>query len=1609
MAIPRQAAAQVVGDTFQHTTDDGSTTFTFTISSVSTNAIDMSGFTSTNTSTPIEIPSYVQYGDRLYTVTSVGTYNGSNPKNIKGVVLPETLLAIGQYFLRTSGTEAFESLTIPKNVNSITFNGFRFNQNFPHPWKAWIVDAENTTYIAEEGLLYRANGANRYYQLVSMPRLMDKSSITVNADTKDLNSYAVCNNNYVTQITLPSGLTTINRFNNYIFEGCNKVEKVTIDASGETGSNFATEDGVLYNADKTKLLYYPPAKTDVSFTLPSTVTEVSACAFSNNTYLQTVDLNNVSTLGESSFINCTALSTVTIPSSVSSIDGVFNRCTSLTTYNASGMNSFDGVIYSNDWSTLVSCPAGKTSIVYPTTSDTGGQTITTVGNSAFSGTSIPALTLPSTVTEIGNSAFQGAKSTSITLPEGVITIGDLAFADATSLSTVYLPNTLQIIPTNAFIRTGALKSITLPESLTTIGISAFAYSGLTSVEIPANVTSIGQSAFNSCSSLTSFTFAEGSKLKTIEPSVWNADRSISSLTIPKSVETISNNAFVGCRFAIYVEGGSKLKSIPQISYTGGHSYITAFEFLDIESNPPTQLTSIENGAFLYNENMLTSFTVPASVTSIGTNAFNGCSTLTDLTFEDGRTSDLSFGAGAFADCSGLTSLDLPDGISSIGAEAFRNCDLLTDITIGASLTNIDPTAFKGCTQIANYTVDANNTRYSSFEGFLLNKAGSTLEIFPPAKVRDDFTLLPPSITKIGNYAFYDCDGLHSLVIPKGVTSFGNRAFGLCGGLQSIAFLGDHLLQPGVDFPFTTDNSQTAILNTQTFDNGGVAGVESFFTINSNNPEITLNKTAYTEWLTHEGTGDAYDAFYSQFAKINTTFTNPSVNYEQFGGEDEFYPLTADNVMLVNTTSTANTYVVPATTSVDLGGGVTRTYNINIGDGAFDQAPANMTEVIVKSNPSYIGGHAFNNLKGDGTTQNHIQNIFFTGTAPSENILATKTFNMVSNNTNNEFSQTQNIYVRASQLENYKEQFARYADKVSADIPLKKFAAKDYQLLSREFDVDLSHDTKLKAYFASNLTGLGKNRAGDLTQYVTMTQLPATAGGAAVTGTAIPAGTAVAIYSAEGTGNQVGTYRIYDGTGSVTASASGNKLQPAIWKDQTVTNASDATNGYGYYTLNNSGELVATASGTAAHNTAWLNTGDFTTPCPKAGLLFDYQAQTTTLKMNDTDADATITMTVDYEGPITLGAGLTYTDYNDIPTPGTAMAFTRDHNASVVTLTGNITGLNVSGQKLAGINVLGDRVTDLNVSNCGLYTLDLTGQTALTTINCANNHLGSLDLSNNDALTGGTISPQNVSGHYFLNGGYIYLGGDDEDPAKSSQIAAVSNDFHRTRSEGEARTVSTGASLAALKNMTVNTSAPAVHVQRTTAYKAQTLYLDFDAKVPEGVRAYYCGEADADATLLMFYNIADVIPAHTGVLIKAKADQAAQTYYIYNEGDAGSVSYDGENVLEGTLTRQEKGALGRYLYITSTANNTLMFKYYTGNAMPAYRAYIPEGNISGDTHASKALDMMFVDEDGTEVTSIRGVTDVENSNDAIYDLTGRQVQTPKTRGIYIKNGKKVVIR
>ena len=159
---------------------------------------------------------------------------------------------------------------------------------------------------------------------------------------------------------------------------------------------------------------------------------------------------------------------------------------------------------------------------------------------------------------------------------------------------------------------------------------------------------------------------------------------------------------------------------------------------------------------------LTSVTIPNSVTSIGSYAFRDCSGLTSVTIPNSVT---SIGNSAFYYCSGLTSVDIPNSVTSIGSKAFYGCGL-TSVTIPNSVTTIESNVFDGCSGLTQVTWNP-----KTFPNFT-----SSNNPFGSAQTSIKNFIFGNEVQSIPAYLCYGMSKLTSVTIPNSVTTIGSKAF-----------------------------------------------------------------------------------------------------------------------------------------------------------------------------------------------------------------------------------------------------------------------------------------------------------------------------------------------------------------------------------------------------------------------------------------------------------------------------------------------------------------------------------------------------------------------------------------------------------------------------------------------------------------------------------------------------------------------------------------------------------------------------------------------------------------------------------------------------------------
>ena len=416
--------------------------------------------------------------------------------------------------------------------------------------------------------------------------------------------------------------------------------------------------------------------------------------------------------------------------------------------------------------------------------------------------------------ELGVCAFSkcwGLKD--ISLPGDLKSVGDFAFSDCSSLETINLPSGITTIGNYAFWYCENLTSLTLPSGLISIGDRAFenCYS-LTSLEFSSSLTTLGELVFAGCSNLTSLTLHSNltdvksnylfggasnynnlkdvryiidSDLETYLQSnhpifyeincgikYYLNDQEITTLEIPSGITSIGDGVFLSNKSLTNLTLSSKVSSIgiSAFSYCDNLKDVRYYIYDDLA-------TYIQNGhpdfyvggiKYYWNDQEITTLEIPTSVTSIGNNAFYGCSGLTTLNLPSNVT---SIGDRAFGGCSNLTSVDLPSSITKMGDFVFFYCEKLSNVNLPSDITTISTGAFGGCSSLQNINLPSGVTTIGD-------------NAFSDCSNLTNVTL-PSALASIGDYAFRGCSNLTNVILPSAFTAIGNVAFSGCSNLANV--------------------------------------------------------------------------------------------------------------------------------------------------------------------------------------------------------------------------------------------------------------------------------------------------------------------------------------------------------------------------------------------------------------------------------------------------------------------------------------------------------------------------------------------------------------------------------------------------------------------------------------------------------------------------------------------------------------------------------------------------------------------------------------------------------------------------------------------------------
>ena len=289
----------------------------------SVTSIRDSAFEGCSSLTSIEIPSSVtSIGDSAFykcssltsidipsSVTSIGGYAFYDCSKLTSIEIPSSVTSIGNYAFY--GCRKLTSIEIPEGVTSIGNSAFCGCSSLTS-----IEIPSSVTSI----------GNSAFYDCSSLTSIDIPSSVTSIGES----AFSGCSK--LTSIEIPSSVTSIG---DKAFYKCISLTGINVD---ENNQNYCSEDGVLFNKDKTELIRYPSKKADKQYVIPNSVTSIGDTAFSSCSNLTSIEIpSSVTSIGGYAFYWCRSLTSIEISNSITSIGAsAFSSCSKLTTINYHG-------------------------------------------------------------------------------------------------------------------------------------------------------------------------------------------------------------------------------------------------------------------------------------------------------------------------------------------------------------------------------------------------------------------------------------------------------------------------------------------------------------------------------------------------------------------------------------------------------------------------------------------------------------------------------------------------------------------------------------------------------------------------------------------------------------------------------------------------------------------------------------------------------------------------------------------------------------------------------------------------------------------------------------------------------------------------------------------------------------------------------------------------------------------------------------------------------------------------------------------------------------------------------------------------------------------------
>ncbi len=618
----------------------------------------------------------------------------------------------------------------------------------------------------------------------------------------------------VTDLTIHAKVTDIA---DGAFKGLTSLKNVSL-ASGNT--NFALEDNVLYNSNKTKIILFPQLRAG-DYTMPSTITEMGEYQFYNCTKLTGITLSNkLKTIPQYAFANCSLLSSISIPASVETIeDHAFDNCIALAKLtiedsdNTLKLGKGYKEIQHDDWTEYRYLGVWGIS---PIKELYLGRNVELIDDnksnyyndnlSPFNGEYLSVVNIGTKVKKLPAGLFYNCWNIrDVNFNGTIIDWCNITFADESATPFGHSTMGSPIL----YVKEGPLHSqVNIPKGATKIGAYAFyGQNGVSSVVVPKTVKTIEPYAL--CGVGDVYIYATDvislTDANSISGYVYIVDEAVADYRADAVWSLMTDRIYplgflqVTVDLIAMTESPALLPALNALEKVNGEYRISALTNLKIRGTmngwdlmmirnkmPNLRYLDLSEAEILTNDGGIEYYQgYHTKLKTITPYTFYKLSNLKQVILPEGIE---AIEYNAFAE-SGIKSMVINEGIKTIGYNAFYNCNNLVELTLGKGLESIGSSAFSSCGSLRKLVLP---TTLRRIESYAFNGCSSLTDIdFAEGLTDIEYSAfgscyslrdvhLPTSLRRIDGSAFRSCNNLNEVHVPSMLESIGDYAFTNCG-------------------------------------------------------------------------------------------------------------------------------------------------------------------------------------------------------------------------------------------------------------------------------------------------------------------------------------------------------------------------------------------------------------------------------------------------------------------------------------------------------------------------------------------------------------------------------------------------------------------------------------------------------------------------------------------------------------------------------------------------------------------------------------------------------------------------------------------------------------